>query len=345
VFAAPYHLDPVKGPSKDLDGYGRTGNPTLRALELAIGDLEGGECLVFGSGMAAITAVLLAVARPGGAVAVPADGYFVARQFAETTLAALDVAVTLLPTAGPYPGSFKGLDLLLLESPANPWLDLCDIPAVAAVARGSGALVAVDNTTATPLGQRPLDLGADLSVASASKALTGHSDLVLGYVCGRDPTLMARMRQWRDVTGAVPGPFEAWLAHRSIATLDLRLARQSSNAAAAVAVLTSHSAVAAVRWPFSPDDPCEQLARRQLRRPPGVVTFLLADKAAADRFLTASQLISAATSFGGVHTSADRRAQWGDAVPEGLIRLSCGVEDPADLVADLRLALDAAAST
>jgi cystathionine gamma-lyase len=153
---------------------------------------------------------------------------------------------------------------------------------------------------------------------------------------------MARLRAWRNATGAVPGPFEAWLAHRSLGTLDLRLARQSANAAAIAELLASHPAVRSVRWPGLPGDPSAALAARQMRRIPGVVTFTLADKAAADRFLTTARLVAAATSFGGVHTSADRRAQWGDATPDGLLRLSCGIEDTADLLADLRTALDAA---
>jgi cystathionine gamma-lyase len=249
--------------------------------------------------------------------------------------------VRFAPTAGPYP-DFAGAALVLLESPANPGLDMCDVPALAAAARAAGAIVAVDNTTPTPLGQRPLDLGADISVASGTKALAGHSDVLLGYACARSPELAVALRSWRNLAGSIPGPFEAWLVHRSIGTLDMRLERQTSNAAAVSEVLSAHPAVVSVRWPGRLDDPAYELARRQLRRVPGVVAFTLADKAAVDRFLTASRMVLAATSFGGLHTTADRRAQWGDPVPEGLVRLSCGVEDEADLVADLKAALDAA---
>lgn len=310
-------------------------------LESAIGELEGGECLLFGSGMAAVTAVLLATAQPGTVALLPSDGYYATRKFAETILAGFGTEVRTVPTVGPYP-SFAGISVVLLESPSNPGLDVCDIAQVAAQARAAGALVVVDNTAPTPLGQRPLELGADLSVASATKGLTGHSDLLLGYVCGRDPVLMARIRTWRNLTGAVPGPFETWLAHRSLGTLDLRLARQEANAAALVEVLLAHPAATGVRWPGHPKDPAAAIARKQMRRMPGLVTFTLADKAAVDRFLTASRLIAAATSFGGLHTCADRRAQWGDSTPEGLVRISCGVEDPADLVADVSIALAAA---
>lgn len=341
VFAAPYHVDPVSGPAPGLDGYGRTDNPTWRALESAIGELEGSECVVFASGMAAISAVLLTVLRPGDTVVLPADGYYKTRAFAADTLAGLGITIREMPTAGPYP-PFDGVRLVLLESPANPGLDVCDIAALAAAAHRTGALVAVDSTTATPLGQQPLALGADLVVASGTKALTGHSDLLLGYVAGAS---VDGIRNWRNNTGAVPGPFEAWLAHRSLSTLDLRLARQSATAAPVTDLLASRPEVSSVRWPGRPGDPAYPVASRQMRRIPGVVTFTLPDAAHVARFLGAARLVSAATSFGGPHTTADRRAQWGDPVPEGLVRLSCGLEDTADVLADMAQALDSAADS
>jgi cystathionine gamma-lyase len=343
VLAAPYHLDPVAGPQPGIDGYGRTDNPTWRALEAAIGELEGGECVVFASGMAAISAVLLTAVRPGAAIFLPSDGYYGTRAFAGSVLTGLDVPIRLTPTAGPYP-AFDGASLVLLETPANPGLELCDIAALSATAHQAGALVAVDNTTATPLGQRPLDLGADISVASGAKALCGHSDVILGYACAREPAIAARLRTWRGQTGGIPGPFEAWLAHRSLGTLDLRLARQTANAAALAPVLAAHRAVRSVRWPGLPGDPAAELARRQMRRVPGVIAFTLADKVAVDRFLAASRLVTAATSFGGLHTTADRRAQWGDDTAQGMVRLSCGIEDPIDLLGDFGNALDALVS-
>ncbi|TML20755.1 MAG: cystathionine gamma-lyase, partial [Actinobacteria bacterium] len=208
VFAAPYHLDPRVGPQAGLDAYGRTDNPTWRALESAIGELEGGECVVFSSGMAAISALLLTLLRPGDTVVLPSDGYYKTLAFAAQTLAGLGVTIREVPTAGPYP-PLDGVRLVLLETPANPGLDVCDIRALAAAAHDAGALLAVDSTAATPLGQQPLALGADLVVASGTKALTGHSDLLLGYVAAAD---VSEIRSWRDHTGAVPGPFEAWLA-------------------------------------------------------------------------------------------------------------------------------------
>jgi len=339
VFAAPYHLDPVAGPAAAPNGYGRPDNPTRRRLEAAIGSLEGGECLTFASGQAAITGLLLAVLRPGDTVVLPADGYYTVRAFARSTLDRIGVPVRLARTAGPYP-SFAGVRLVLLETPANPGLDVCDLAALAAAAHAAGALVAVDNTTATPLGQRPLDLGADVVLASGTKALTGHSDLLLGYAATRDAGLLESLRTWRNQTGAIPGAFDAWLAHRSLATLDLRLARQSANAAAVAAALARHPLVSGVRWPGLPDDPAYQVARRQMRRIPGIVSFELPSAAHVARFLSAARLVAAATSFGGLHTTADRRAQWGDDVGEGFLRLSCGCEDTADLVADITGALD-----
>nr|WP_213455231.1 cystathionine gamma-lyase [Micromonospora sp. NBRC 107566] len=341
VFAAPYHLDPVAGPAAAPDGYGRPDNASRRRLEEAIGSLEAGSCLAFASGQAAITALLLTLLNPGDTVLLPSDGYYLVRAFAAGTLERIGVRVLTAPTAGPYP-PLAGVTLVLLESPANPGLDVADLAALSAAAHAAGALVAVDNTTATPLGQRPLDLGADVVVASGTKALTGHSDLLLGYLATRDGELLSRVRQWRNQTGAVPGAFDAWLAHRSLATLDLRLARQSANAAALARSLAARPDVAGLRWPGLTGDPAHEVAARQMRRLPGIVSFDLGSAERVGRFLTASRLIFAATSFGGVHTSADRRAQWGDEVTGGFLRLSCGIEDTPDLVADINGALDRA---
>lgn len=338
VFAAPYHLDPATGPG--ANGYARTEHPTRELLESAIGDLEGAPALVFASGQAAITALLLSVLRAGDTVALPADGYFTVRAFAQGTLRELGVTVVLVPTAGPYP-DFTGVRLVLLETPANPGLDVCDVRALAEAAHAAGALVAVDNTTPTPLGQNPLALGADLVVASGTKALTGHSDVLLGYVAAGDPELLAKVETWRKQTGAVPGAFDCWLAHRSIATLDLRLARQSVNAAAVAELLLSRSDVTGVRWPGLPSDPSYAVAATQMRRIPGVVSFDLGSAERVATFLSTAKLVFAATSFGGVHTSADRRAQWGDDTSPGFVRFSCGIEDTADLIADVTAALDA----
>ncbi len=212
------------------------------------------------------------------------------------------------------------------------------------MAHAQGTLVAVDNTLATPLGQRPLELGADFSVASGTKMLTGHGDLLLGYVASRDAGLMSSVRRWRKIVGAIPGPMEAWLAHRSLATLHLRAERQTANALALAEALRDRPEVTGLRYPGLSDDPSHKIAAQQMRRFGCVVSFSLPTRAHAERFLEALRLVDDATSFGGVRSTAERRGRWGgDAVPEGFIRFSAGAEDPQDLVADVLRALDESA--
>ncbi|MDA3629534.1 cystathionine gamma-lyase [Saccharopolyspora sp. WRP15-2] len=338
VFAAPFHL------GEDYQGggdfYGRASNPTWRALESAIGDLDGGHCLLLPSGMAAISTVLRAVLRHGDKLVLPDDGYYATRNFVRDELTELALDVREISTLGPWTDDvFAGVRLVLLETPSNPGLDVCDIAELAERAHRAGALLAVDNTTATPLGQRPLELGADIVIASDTKALSGHSDLLMGHVSVRDPELAERLLRARTLSGSIPGPFETWLVHRSMGTLDVRLARQAENAAALVEALRGHPKISGLRWPGSPDDPSHELAQRQMRRWGGVFRFELADAAAVDEFVRRSELVVAATSFGGLHSTVDRRAQWGDPVPAGFVRFSAGCENPEDLVADVLQAL------
>jgi cystathionine gamma-lyase len=344
VFAAPFHLGDLPPRAGGADAYARTEHPTLREFESAVGELDGGRCLSFATGMAAISAAVLACVGAGDRVVLPSDGYYTTRLLAREELERFAVRVDYVATteieAVAARGGLAGTRLVLLETPSNPQLDVCDIAAVARAAHAAGALVAVDNTTATPLGQRPLSLGADLTIGSDTKALTGHSDLLLGHVSTTDDALYARVQAWRNHSGATPGPFEAWLGHRSMSTLDLRLARQAANAAAVADVLAGSPAVTGVRWPWRAGDPSFALAERQMLRPNGVVSAELADEAAVTALLAATRLWTAATSFGGVHSTIDRRAQWGgDAVAPGFVRLSCGIEDTADLVADLAAGL------
>ncbi|MFI5957286.1 cystathionine gamma-lyase [Cryptosporangium sp. NPDC051539] len=339
VLSSVFHL----GPEPGADSYGRNDNPTYRDLERALGELEGGGVYVtaFATGMAAISAILFGLLKSGDTVVVPSDGYYATRPLAASRLEAFGVHVRQAPTPGPY--DLTGAALVLLETPSNPGMEVCDLREVAAAAHAAGALVAVDNTTATPLGQRPLDLGADLVVASDTKALSGHGDILMGHVSTRDEALATRVRQWRTWTGAIPGPFEAWLALRSLATLDVRLSRQAENALAVARILTHRAEVTSVRYPGLPDDPAYPIASRQMRRFGGVLSAVLPDGAFVERMLAASRLASAVTSFGDVRTGIDRRAQWGgDVVPEGFVRISCGIEDTDDLVADLTAALDRA---
>ncbi|MEU4653544.1 cystathionine gamma-lyase [Streptomyces sp. NPDC023723] len=346
VFAAHFHLpgDPT-GPYT----YGRDENPTWTLLESAIGGLEAPglddvETLVFASGMAAISSVLFSQLRAGDAVVLPNDGYQVL-PLVRAQLEAYGIEVRTAPTAGDAQlGVLEGAKLLWIESPSNPGLDVCDIRRLVEAAHARGALVAVDNTLATPLGQRPLELGADFVVASGTKQLSGHGDILLGYVAGRGGEAMTAVRRWRKIVGAIPGPMEAWLAHRSLATLQLRADRQNATALKVAEVLRSRPEVTGLRYPGLPDDPSHEIAARQMRRYGCVVSFTLPTRARADRFLDALRLVDDATSFGGLRSTAERRGRWGgDAVPEGFVRLSVGAEDPEDLVADLLQALDTSA--
>jgi cystathionine gamma-lyase len=339
VFAAPFHLHGDPGDADFV--YTRYGNPTSERYEQALGELEGGEVVLFASGMAAAAALLLTTLRPGSAVAMDRDCYLSVRHLAATHLEPRGVELRL---GGPaeLEALVVGADLLWLESPSNPKLELSDIPALSAAARAHEALIVVDNTTAGPLLQHPLELGADVSMVSATKHLSGHDDLQLGYVATRDAALAGELRDWRRDAGAVPGPFETWLAHRSLPTLALRIERGCANALALAEVLEAHPAVGMVRYPGLPDDPGHELARRQLRGFGTVVSFDLGDRGRAEAFLAAAELVTEATSFGGVRTTAERRARWGgDDVPEGFVRLSAGCEDTADLVADIEQALAA----
>ncbi|MEU3981523.1 cystathionine gamma-lyase [Streptomyces sp. NPDC026672] len=346
VFAAHFHLPgEVSGPY----AYGRDDNPTWTLLERAIGELEapdaaGVETLVFASGIAAISAVLFSQLRSGDTVVLPSDGYQVL-PLIRGQLEAYGVEVRTAPTGGDAQlDVLDGARLLWIETPSNPGLDVCDIRRLVEAAHARGALVAVDNTLATPLGQRPLELGADFSVASGTKQLTGHGDVLLGYVTGRDAEAMAAVRRWRKIVGAIAGPMEAWLAHRSIATLQLRVDRQNATALTLAEALRQRPEVSGLRYPGLPDDPSYPIASRQMRRFGCVVSFTLPTRAAAERFLEALRLVDDATSFGGVRSTAERRVRWGgDAVPEGFIRMSVGAEDADDLVADVLRALDAAA--
>lgn len=337
VFAAPFHSG--GNPAESPYVYTRYGNPTWERYEQALGELEQAEVVLFASGMAAVSAVMFAVLDPGERAVLPSDCYLGVRALAEQHLPGRGVELTLVPTAGMEPGSIpEGTGLLWLESPSNPGLDVCDIAALAEA--GHARVVAVDNTFATPLGQRPLDLGADVSVTSATKHLSGHADVMLGYVATRDPGLATTVRDWRRTAGSIPGPFEAWLAHRSLATLDVRLTRGCENAAVIADLLWARDDVEGVRYPGLASDPSHELATRQMSRFGTIVSFELGSQERADAFLASAELITEATSFGGVHTSAERRGRWGqDQVPDGFIRLSAGCEDPADLRADIEQAL------
>lgn len=357
VHASAFHL-PGAGPdgAPTAPGadvpfqYGRWATPTWAALEAALAALEDADVAVLPSGMAAIAAVLLSSLHPGDRALLPADGYGATRALAAEHLVPAGVHVDLLPTPSLADADLADHDLVLVESPSNPGLRVADIADVAARAHangrrgGAGALVVVDNTLLTPLGQRPLDLGADVVVASDTKAVNGHTDALGGHVASRDPAVMARVRGWRTLAGGILGAQEAWLIHRGLETLEVRFARMCGSALAVARLAAGHPAVRAVHHPGLPDHPDAEVVARQMAAAGGVVGLEFADAAAAERFIAAARYVVPQTSFGGTHTAAERRARWGDDVPEGFVRLSVGIEPAAELLADLTHALDAAAA-
>jgi cystathionine gamma-lyase len=325
VFAAAYHLpgDPKQTPY----GYGRYANPTWTAYETALASLEDVQhAVIFSSGMAACAAVMLSTLRPGDVLVAPSDGYPMLRTIAQGHLAERGVESRFVATAGDWSAAIDGARLVWIETPSNPALETCDAGSIATAAHAAGALVAFDNTLATPLGQRPLDLGCDLAIYADTKAMTGHADLLMGHVTTRDEALAKQIRDWRSQTGSVPGPFETWLAHRSLATLDVRLERQCANAQALADALRTRDDVTDVRYPGIGM----------------IVSFTLDSAKRAQRFIEACELVTDATSFGGLHSTAERRARWGhgDDVPDGFIRFSTGIEARTDLLRDVQAALD-----
>ncbi len=323
-------------------GYGRDGNPTWTALEEVLGALEGGRCVTFASGMAAAAAVLDLV-EPGGTVVLPSSCYLgvdaLVRARAERygwTVRPVDVADTEAVLA-----AADGADLVWLESPTNPLLEVADLPAIGAALRGR-VRTAVDNTFATALLQRPLELGFDLVVESGTKFVGGHSDLLLGAVSvglgAEADDLFAAVSAVRHDVGAVPGPMEAWLALRGVRTMPLRVRAAERNAGVLAARLAEHPAVRRVRYPGLPDDPGHARAAATMDGFGSLVSVELADGPTAERFVDGCALFVHATSLGGVESTFERRRRWPaelDVVPEGLVRVSVGCEHVEDLWADL----------
>ena len=328
--------------------YIRDGCPTVEAFERAVGALEGGHATAFASGMAAATAVLDGL-EPGARVVAPQVAYAGVRGLLAERAAtgALDVSLVDQTDTLAAIEAIDGARLLWTETPNNPLVGITDLAALAAAAHDAGAAVAVDATLATPLLQRSLELGADFVVHSATKYIAGHSDSLLGVVvtadeAGRD-TLIAR----RAHTGAVPGPFEAFLGLRGIRTLALRVERSQANAAELARRLEDHPAVSRVRYPGLPEDPGHEIAARQMSGFGAVVAFEVEGGAeAADAACGAVRLIANATSLGGVETLIERRARYPaerEHVPASLLRLSVGCEHVDDLWDDLAQALAALA--
>jgi cystathionine gamma-lyase len=328
VMASMYHLP---GDPAGFNQYGRFDNPTWTAVEEALGHLEDATALAFPSGMAAISATLFPFLKTGDRILLPSDGYYTTRVLSERFLKPMGVVVETRSTSAFLDGGFAGYRLVFVESPSNPGLDLCDISAAAKAAHEAGAIVVADNTTMTPFGQQPLDLGADIVVAADTKAPNGHSDLLFGHVASRDNDVMARIADWRKLSGAIPGPFEAWLVHRGLETLELRFDRMCNSAQLIAERLAAHPAIATIRYPGLPNDPSHNLARVQMDRFGFLIGLTLSSEQAAEAFIDGCALVQPATSFGGVHSSAERRARWGDAVAPGYVRLSIGCEPVQEL--------------
>lgn len=338
TLSATYHLPHTQGAPFV---YARNGMPGWDAVEAQLAILEEAEAITFPSGMAAISAALFATLKAGDRLVIPADGYYVTRIFSQGFLAPFGVTVIELPTRDYATADFTGVAVVYLETPSNPGLDVVDIAAVAARAKAAGARVIADNTTMTALLQQPLDHGCDLVVAADTKAPAGHSDVLFGHVAGRDAGLMARVRDWRRMAGAVPGPFEAFLVHRGLETLELRLERMCASAATIADRLAAHPAVTALRYPGLPGDASFAMLGGQMANGGFLIGFQLENAGAAEAFLSRCGLIEQTTSFGGTHSAGERRARWGDAVDEGFIRLSVGVEPVEVLWAAMAEALRA----
>lgn len=334
-------------PEAPVTEYSRDGGTaTWQALEAAVGALEGGTAVSFGSGMAGAAAILDLV--PAGAqVVVPADSYAGVRALLADGAAIgrwKVTAVDITDTAATKQAAWAA-DLVWLESPTNPLMDVADLPELCRSASSTGAVVVVDNTFATPLGQRPLDFGADLVLHSATKFIGGHADLLLGIVVARDQDLAARIVRRRKLAGGIPGALEAFLALRGLRTMPLRLARSQESAGILARRLQEHPAVTRVRYPGLPDDPGHQRAAAQMDGFGAMLAFeVLGGAAPADAVCAALRIVVAATSLGGVESTIERRAKMvgQEHVPAGLLRFSVGIEHVDDLWADLDQALTAA---
>jgi len=322
VFSLPAQPDPA-------NTYGRVSSPTLAALEERLSKLEGAPSLSFPSGMGAYTGLLMAALKQGDSVLLLSDGYYAARNLLTDILGAFGVTVETCPADQIGAAALDTHDMVIIETPSNPGLAVIDIAALATRCRNAGAMLVVDNTVCTPLLQNPLDLGANAVIVSDTKAMSGHSDLLMGHVASRDPALMERVHTVRTLMGLNPGPQEAWLLIRGLETLEIRLERMCANARAIVPLLQASPHVSVIGYP----SPHPQASDQGF-----LIGASFADALTADRFLTLAGF-APTTSFGGLHSSGDRRARWGDDVAPGFLRLSCGIEPTGALTNAVKTAL------
>lgn len=328
-------------------GYGRYGNESWSALEDAISILEGGQTLIYGSGMAAISCVFSLL--PHGAVITASHhGYqgttTMLKQMHESgrlTVRFVDLADTDATLA-----QIPGTQMLYLESPINPGIEVVDLPKLIAAGKAAGCGVAVDNTLASPMIQNPLAMGADIVIHSVTKYLSGHSDLLLGSTSTNDPALNVRLEQARRYGGAIAGPFEAWLALRGLRTFSLRMNKAQENAMDLANRLVKDPAISRVRYPGLATDPYHERAKSFMKGFGAVVSFeVKATVEQIDLMCNSSKLITNATSLGGVESLWERRRRWkteSETIPENLIRFSVGIENADDLWADIKSAMAAA---
>jgi cystathionine gamma-lyase len=353
IYATSTYTQEAPGKHKGYE-YSRSSNPTRTALETCLASLEGGERgLAFASGLAATTAVV-AQLRPGDEVVAAADLYGGTYRLLERVFKPWGLVSRY--TDDPRPEGFARLlgaktKLVWIETPTNPLLQILDIAAIADLTHKAGAVLAVDNTFASPYLQQPLRLGADLVVHSTTKYLGGHSDVVGGAVVGRRD-LLAPIAFYQNAAGGVPGPFDAWLTLRGLKTLAVRMDRHCHNARRLAEWLQGRPQVERVYYPGLADHPGHELARRQMRDFGGMISIRLRGGAeAAKRFLPRTRLFSLAESLGGVeslvchpatmtHASIPTEVRVARGVDDGLIRLSVGIEDADDLQEDLRQALE-----
>lgn len=313
--------------------YQRNASATVEEAERLLGELDGGRALLFPSGMGAVTSVLLALLGPGARVAFPHDAYYGVPVLLETELARWGLELVPFDQTGPAP---DGVDVVWLETPSNPLLSFPDLGAQVAAAHAAGARVVVDATGATPILLRPLEHGADVVVHSATKYLSGHSDVLLGAAICRADADGERLYEFRTRTGIVAAPDPAWLLLRGLRTLAVRVARQSATALELARRLADHAAVERVNYPGLGD---ERAARYLEGGFGGLLSFVVEAEAAA-RVEERVRVIRNATSLGGVESVLETRRRYeGERVPEGLVRLSVGLEDVDDLWDDLAQAL------
>ncbi|MBK8445779.1 MAG: aminotransferase class I/II-fold pyridoxal phosphate-dependent enzyme [Micropruina sp.] len=325
--------------------YGRMNNATWRALEEAVGGLEGGTALCFASGMAA-GAALFSLVPESGRVLMADSCYGSMLSLAGALAQAGRFSLTLVDVSDTEAvvAALPGADWLVLESPTNPLLQVADLGALGAAAQRLGVRLAVDNTFATPLLQNPLALGASVVMHSGTKYLSGHSDVVLGLLVAHDAELLEGLRGYRGLHGGILGPMEAWLALRGLRTLAVRLDRQQASAGVLAERLAGHPAISRVRYPGLSSDPGHQRAKSQMRGFGGMLSIELGGgREAADELVRHVRLWVPATSLGGVESLIERRRRIPAepvSVPENLVRLSVGLEHVDDLWRDLEQALD-----